>query len=219
MKKLRSSLLMIACILAIPLVYLGSIYASLPAIVPMHFGADGLPDSYGPKSEMFIVVLLLDVVAFGIYLLIKNIHRIDPKKSAKYNPENLQNIALTLVLFLTALNVVLVYAGAHGALSINKIIFPLLGIFFACLGNFMYSVKPNYFVGIRTPWTLENDEVWRKTHQLGGKLWFAGGLFIAIGTLLLSGTASFIYFITIVGIITIIPVGYSFYIFKKLKNA
>ena len=60
------------------------------------------------------------------------------------------------------------------------LIFPLIGLLFAFLGNYFKTIKPNYFIGIRTPWTLENEEVWKKTHLIGGKLWFVGGLLMAL---------------------------------------
>jgi uncharacterized membrane protein len=57
-----------------------------------------------------------------------------------------------------------------------------MGAFFAVLGNYMHSIKPNYFVGFRTPWTLESEDNWRKTHQLVSKVWVPGGLLIISGT-------------------------------------
>jgi uncharacterized membrane protein len=60
-----------------------------------------------------------------------------------------------------------------------------MGLLFLVLGNYMYSVKPNYFIGFRVSWTLQNEDNWRKTHQLAGKLWVAGGLLITLASLLL----------------------------------
>jgi uncharacterized membrane protein len=80
-------------------------------------------------------------------------------------------------------------------------------------------VKPNYFVGIRVPWTLDNEENWRLTHHLGSRVWFFGGLLMFILTLILP--AQFASYIMVFGIIPmiIIPVAYSFYIFRKKKSS
>lgn len=59
-------------------------------------------------------------------------------------------------------------------------IFPLIGLLFVFLGNVMYSLKPNYFAGIRVPWTLDSDDNWKATHRVAGIVWFAGGLLFLI---------------------------------------
>jgi uncharacterized membrane protein len=82
----------------------------------------------------------------------------------------------------------------------------------------MHNIKPNYFAGIRLPWTLENEENWKKTHLLAGKLFFAGGLLIAILCLLTPVIISIILFITITIIVTIIPGVYSYRLYKKQKT-
>ena len=79
----------------------------------------------------------------------------------------------------------------------------------------MINMKPNYFVGIRVPWTLENEDNWRKTHRLGGKLWFAGGLIAAVFTIILPYQYAVAAFMVIIGIMVIIPIGYSYLYFKK----
>jgi uncharacterized membrane protein len=79
----------------------------------------------------------------------------------------------------------------------------------------MHSIKPNYFVGFRLPWTLSDDENWRRTHLLGGKIWFWSGVAFAIVSLLLPVTMIFPVFIVLLVIITLVPVVYSFLIFKN----
>jgi uncharacterized membrane protein len=85
------------------------------------------------------------------------------------------------------------------------------------MGNVMGRLKHNYFVGIKTPWTLANEEVWVKTHRLGAILWTCGGLTGVILTLLNINPEWM--FIVIVVLITLIPVGYSYVIFNRLKKA
>jgi uncharacterized membrane protein len=96
-------------------------------------------------------------------------------------------------------------------------VFVIVGLQFAFLGNYFKTIKPNYFIGIKTPWTLENEEVWKKTHELGGKLWFVGGLLMAL-TFVLPNNIQFYTFMGITAVITIIPILYSYRIFNKIKN-
>ena len=96
-------------------------------------------------------------------------------------------------------------------------IFAIIGLLFTFLGNYFKTLKPNYFIGIRTPWTLENEEVWKKTHLLGGKMWFVGGLLMAM-TFVLPEPLNLYAFLGITAIISIIPIVYSYLEFKKLKS-
>jgi len=118
------------------------------------------------------------------------------------------------VLFVAVLNFLIIQSSVSNQITLNGFFLPILGLFFAYMGNVMYSVKPNYFVGIRTPWALENEDNWRKTHQLAGKLWFAGGILIAILTFFMDLKQGMIALFCIAFIITIIPVVYSYLIFR-----
>jgi uncharacterized membrane protein len=92
---------------------------------------------------------------------------------------------------------------------------PLIGLLFAVIGNYMNNIKPNYFAGLRLPWTLSSDHNWRKAHQLAGKLWFWGGLSAAILSLIIPSPFSIIIFFTILIFLILIPVIYSYRIFKS----
>jgi uncharacterized membrane protein len=202
-------------IICIPIIYTISVYSALPQTIPIHFDMEGNPNGYAGKDSIWVVMLLMSAVSAGVYLLIKNLPKIDPKKTAGQSPEMYHKIALVLVVFLCAISLMIVYAGVHGSISINHLMLPLLGLFFAVLGNYMHSIKPNYFVGFRTPWTLENEDNWRKTHQLVGKIWVPGGVLITLGSLLLPAKAAFIFFIAMVILMVIIPGIFSYRYYKK----
>ncbi len=211
--------LLIFLVMMIPLIYAGSIYSSLPETIPLHFDINGKADGFGNKSKIWFVVILMTVVSAGIYLLITNLPKIDPKKTAGQSPELYHKIAVVIVVFLCALNIVIIYSTVSGSFKLNNLMFPLMGLLFATLGNYMHSIKPNYFVGFRTPWTLENEDNWRKTHQLVGKLWVPGGIIITIGTLLMPAKPGFIFSMCIIAIITVIPGVYSYLYFKKQQQS
>ena len=201
----------------LPVLYFLKIYNSIPQTVPVHFGLDGTADRYGSKQELIWMFIILSAVTIGIYFLIIKLPRIDPKKTAGYSAATFKKLSLTLVVFLSALQLFIINATVSGSFSMSRFMLPLLGLLFAFLGNLMHSVKPNYFFGIRTPWALEDENTWRATHQLAGKLWLAGGITITIATLLFSYKTGFIILICIVTVITLIPVIFSYQYYKKHK--
>jgi uncharacterized membrane protein len=93
-----------------------------------------------------------------------------------------------------------------------------MGLLFMLLGNYMKTIKANYFIGIRTPWTLEHESVWNSTHKLAGKLWFVGGLAIVISSLLTGNKFNGIFFISVTILLAFIPIIYSFLEYRKLKK-
>jgi uncharacterized membrane protein len=94
----------------------------------------------------------------------------------------------------------------------------LVGTLFAFMGNYFKVIKQNYFIGIKTPWTLESEEVWKLTHLLAGKMWVIGGIVIVICSLVLPENLNFYFLISITAVISIVPIVYSYLIYKKLKN-
>ncbi len=210
-----SSNFLILCILLLPVGFAAYLYPSLPETIPTHFDIIGKADRFGPKQSIWFITLFLSGISGGVYLLLKNLHRIDPKKTAGQSPQLLNKIAVAQLVFICALNLLVLYASKEGSFGLHGLMLPLLGIFFMVLGNYMHSIKPNYFVGFRTPWTLENEDNWRKTHQLVGKIWVPGGLLISISTLVLPIKAGFIVFMSLIGLMVLVPLLYSYWYFTK----
>lgn len=215
MKKITALDVAAFIIWLLPLIYLSTIYNNLPASVPLHFGLNGQPDRFGNKSELLLPVSILSAVSIFVYLLLKVLPAIDPKRKVRYSVGVFKKLGVGLIVFMVALNIAIMYSTLHRNFNMQKIIFPLIGLLFTFLGNLMNSVKPNYFVGIRTPWTLENEDTWRKTHQLASKLWMVGGIIITAATLLATANIASFIFIGVVMVITFIPVIYSYIYFKK----
>lgn len=202
-----------------PAVYLAVTWNRIPATVPTHFNLEGKADSYSSKTEFVWLIAGFTVLNIAVYLLLCNVYKIDPKRYAAENRERLQRIAVAASIFISLIFLVTIYAVQQSDTAIMpKLIFVIMGPFFSLLGNYMYNIRPNYFAGIRVPWTLEDPENWRKTHQLAGRLWFAGGIVMFVTALLCrtSETAGIAMFIIIL-LVVIIPVIYSykFYISKK----
>ncbi len=201
-------------IVILPFLYLGYLYADLPETVPTHWNIEGQIDDWGSKSMLWIIPF---VTGFLGYVLMSLAPKIDPKKQIKQMGAKFYQLKFIVVLFLTALGLYILYATQQQSMSSPKIIFILIGVFFTALGNYLPSVKPNYFIGLRTPWTLENATVWKKTHRLAGKLWVIGGLLIIVSSLLFAQPQNLTVFFVIIAIITLIPLVYSYIWYKQEK--
>jgi uncharacterized membrane protein len=103
-------------------------------------------------------------------------------------------------------------------LNITSIILVMVSLLFTFLGNLMYHIKPNYFIGIRLPWTLENENNWRHTHRLAGITWFIGGIISATLSMLIQPKTMFIIFIGITFLLVLVPGIYSFILFKRTNG-
>ena len=208
-------LIWIALLIAlVPAAYLALSWSSLPQTVPVHFGTDLKADRFGDKAQLWLITGILTLVSIFVYFLLNNLQRFDPKRKGAPASATFNKLALGLVVFVAALNVIIIASAKGGALP-QSFLFPLLGLMFAFIGNYMNNIKPNYFAGLRLPWTLSSDENWRRTHQLAGKLWFAGGMLVAIVSLFLPSGIMFPVFIGVMLLITLIPVIYSYRLFKQ----
>jgi uncharacterized membrane protein len=210
--KLKNELPLIAIVL-IPFVFLAYIWNDLPQKVPIHWNINGEIDRFGNKLELILIPLLFPLMTYLIFLVVP---KIDPKQQInKFGSKKYQNLKTLIIVFMSILAVLMIYVAKNQSLAnVNLIVLPI-GVLYIILGNYFKTIKANYFIGIRTPWTLENETVWKETHKLGGKLWFAGGLVIVMSSLLFENKANLIVFMMVTGIIIIIPIVYSYLKFKK----
>ena len=207
--------ILVALLVALPLAYLVKVYPSLPAVIPTHFGFDGKPDDYSDKKSMVWIVIGITILSILVYLLVRYLPRFDPKKTASQSAGNMQKMGVAVVALMSAVTISILYSSQQGMISFNRLFNPLMGIFFIVVGNWMYNIKPNYFVGIRVPWTLESPDNWRATHRMGSKLWVVGGILIAICSPFLAGKTTEYFFVVITFGLAFIPIIYSFLYFKN----
>jgi uncharacterized membrane protein len=211
MSKSKTELLMLTIIL-LPALYLAFVWNTLPEEVPMHFNAKGEVDRYGSKDELIGLLFMLNL---PLYFIMRFAPQIDPKK--KINEKQLFGLRLVLHLFISAIALFIIYSTQQGALANPFGIVSLVGLLFAALGFFFRSIKPNYFIGIKTPWTLESEEVWNKTHQVSGPVWIAGGVFMALSPLFAKAASVYIILGVTFGL-AIFSVVYSYVAFKNLRS-
>ncbi|MCL4426990.1 SdpI family protein [Patescibacteria group bacterium] len=156
-----------------------TLYPHLPAHLATHWNMQGNVNHFTPK---FWSVFGLPFIMIGIAVLFLLIPLIDPLKKniTAFRPYfDLFVVLLMLFLFYTYLLVIIWNMGNH--FNMNEALVPALGAFFYYLGVLMAHAQPNWFVGIRTPWTLSNTTVWRDTHRLGGRLYKITGLIAVLG--------------------------------------
>lgn len=211
--KLKKELPIIIIVL-IPFIYLAYNWSQIPETVPVHWNGKGEIDRYGDKIQLLLLPFLLPLLTYLIFLIVP---KIDPKNKLSNMGNKLHSLKLILTTFMSVLALYLIYLSTNPQNNNPDYILLAIGILFIILGNYFKTIKANYFIGIRTPWTLENKTIWKKTHLLGGKIWFLGGLLIVISAFLLNSEILNIVFLTITGIICIVPVAYSYILYKKLK--
>ena len=190
-------------------------YPSLPDKVPIHWNSRGEVNGYGSKLFGAFGLPLLNL---GLYLLLLVLPHIDPKrKNYDKFKSTYQFIKYLLVVFFLGLEVTTLLI-ATGVTN-NPTIFIQISVsmLFILLGNVMGRFKHNYFVGIKTPWTLANEEVWRKTHRMAAPIWVIGGI-INILLTVTGITFNGIGFIIITVVIVIVPTVYSYVLYKKIVN-
>jgi len=212
----RTKEALIWLILLVPFIYAFAIWNRVPEQVPTHFDMNGKPNDYSGK--MF-ALLLLPVMNVAIYFLLYFVPRIDPRKN-NYSTfgNSYQNIRMIIHLFFVGIFIFVTETSRNGQPLKLNILFAGILLFLALLGNYLRTVRSNFFVGIRTPWTLSNDIVWRKTHELGGRIWLYSGIVLAIVVYFLPQGAATIVMFSGVFIMVMIPVVYSYLEYRKITT-
>ena len=155
-------------------------WVQLPADaqVPIHWGADGQPDDWASKT---VGLLLLPAVAAGVATLLALIPRYEPRRA------NLERSAtaygaiwIGVMLMLGGMHLMAVGAAMGIEVDMTRFALVATGALFVVIGNYLPKVRPNYMVGIRTPWTLASDRSWTRTHRVGGRLFVIEGVALAL---------------------------------------
>ncbi|MBX2923073.1 MAG: SdpI family protein [Chitinophagaceae bacterium] len=206
--------LLVWFILLCPLVYLAIIWSRLPPTLPMHFNLQGEVDRYGTKTEFMGFVLFLTALNIGVYYLVINAHRLGPnKKYANENRSVIAKLAVGISIFLCAItlySMFSIHTLKNGITAFGgKFAFVTVGLLYCLIGNYMYNIKPNSMVGIRIPSTLNSEYNWKRTHRFAAKIWFVGGLLMALLCLVLPYSQAFVAFVIFTALLTIVPVLFS----------
>jgi uncharacterized membrane protein len=204
--------LLLLLISLVPLIYLLVMGNKIPDEVPIHWNAAGEIDNYG--SKFFPVYMNL-----GLYVLLTIVPLLDKRLREKTSFKELFfRLKLVMFLFFSMINCCIFYIASGNDLDMVQVIIIGILILFAMLGNYLINVRQNWFIGIRTPWTMQNEEVWKRTHRLGGKLWFYMSLGMLALTFIIDLKQLPILFFTALMVMVVVPIVYSYVIFKQQKK-
>ncbi len=209
-KKNLPKLIITSLITLIPIIIGLILWDKLPDQVPVHWNMKGEVDGLATKVQAVFVMPLVLVAVHWLCFFGTNL---DPKK------KNINDKMFTLVLWIIPLLSLLVnsmvYATALGHDMNVEVIMPLfMGALFIIIGNYMPKCKQSYTMGIKLPWTLDDEENWNKTHRMAGFLWVIGGVVIMATAFL---GAFWIFFILLIPMV-IVPTVYSYLLYKKKEN-
>jgi len=191
-------------------------WPAAPARLPVHWNAAGEVDRYGGRFEG---LLLIPLMGLGLYLLLLFIPRLDPRRSSYARFWGAYStIRIALQVLLAVVYAVILGTTFGARLEVGVIVSASVGALFIVLGMAMRRFEPNWFAGIRTPWTLSSDEVWRRTHEFGGRLFVLMGLGIMLlGFLKGMWAVIGILVLALGGALTVVV--YSYVAYRRLETA
>lgn len=201
--------------------------------VAMHYDINGNVDRYGSKYENFIFPV--SMIAITIFWLIfiwyyekkaKSASQEKEREEAKSNAKVIYFVAGGMTVMFGVMQCFFLYGNLvqerdnlnYLPFDINVVTNVLLGILLIVLGNYLPKTKLNATVGVRTPWSMQNDIVWAKSNRFGGMAGVFSGLVIIIQALLIKGMTSTLITVGIIVLFAIISTIYSYYIYKNLKT-
>ncbi|MEC0179913.1 SdpI family protein [Paenibacillus peoriae] len=190
------------------------LYGRLPDVLASHFSFDNKANGYMSKNGSILLLVLLGLVP----LLLRLVRTMDPNRAnyEKFSKAyEVTRVGTSLILAVAGWGMLLY--NLNYPLQMVTIIYGVLGLMLMVLGNYMTQVQPNFTFGIRTPWTLSNPEVWRKTHRFGGPMMMLGGASGLVAAWV-GGVAGTVIFLTGLGISVVAPVLYSFLLHRKLNH-
>lgn len=203
-------------LLLLPFLVMPFISAHLPDQIPTHWNLQGEVDDYSSKTFGLIVIPLINMV---IYLMLLYLPKIDPKRRITIDQKPIPILRTLLILLMLGIYALMVSSAMNAQLPSPNWLYLGLGVFFIVMGNYLRTIQPNYFIGIRVPWALEDPENWRRTHKLGSYLWVTGGILLLLLFPFFKPETYSIIFGIIVAIMAIIPMIYSFYLYKTNQTS
>ena len=206
-KKHWKLLLITSIIILLPVLAGLILWDQLPEKIPTHWNAVGEIDGWSSKP---FAVFGLPAIMLAFQWLCVLGTAADPKKAA-HSPKLLQ-LVLWIVPLISSLMFALTYTVALGKSVRVEMIMPIfIGLVLTIVGNYLPKCKQNYTIGIKIPWTLNNEENWNKTHRFAGWLWTIGGILIMLTGLF----GGFWTFAIIVVLMVLVPILYSYILHHK----
>ena len=190
-------------------------FPRLPPTVATHWNLRGTADGFSSRGWAVAIIPLVIVL---MTVLFNVLPKVDPRREnyAKFLG-TYWLIANAVIAFMLVAHAMIVASGLGYSVRVDRLMPVGIGLLFVFLGNYLTRVEPNWFVGIRTPWTLSSDTVWRKTHRTGGWLMVIGGLVLVVGAFLPHGAFLPLLVATIVTV-AVIPIVQSYVLWKREQH-
>lgn len=208
--KINKKLLLFTSILILLSSLVGCVFwYQLPEKMPTHFNLLGQADGYNHKvfAIFGLPALMLLMHWLLLFLMIK-----DPKSSNISS--KIQLLIYWIIPFVSCLSMISIFGESLGYSMMSGLLAQIfMGVVMIVIGNYLPKTHRNYIIGIRLPWTLENDENWRKTHRLAGKIWVLGGLLLFLNSFV-QLYVYWVFFLTLFFVV-IIPSVYSYQLSKS----
>ena len=208
-KKNWKTLLITSLIILLPIVAGLILWDQLPEQVPMHWGPSGEVDGWGSKG-LFVFGLPAIMLAFHWFCVL--VTGTDAKK--KNHSDKMMTLVLWIIPVIEIMLTIVTYMTALGyGVRVEIVIPAFMGLLLIVIGNYLPKCKQNYTIGIKIPWTLDNEENWNKTHRMAGWVWTIGGV------LIVATAFTGIFWIPLVILVpmTLAPVIYSYTLYRKSK--
>ena len=190
-----------------------ALWNKLPDRIPTHFGIDGAADGWSGKG---FAVFGLPLMWFAFHLIIWGVTRLD-KQNRGHNEKVLNLVGLTFPVMSIVFSVFMFARALELELSLSMILFPLLGLLFIAMGNWMPKIKQNSTLGIKIKWTLYSEENWNKTHRFAGFVWVIGGVLFCLMGFTSEELLVFLLPLEVI-LLACVPTVYSWLLSKKQKR-
>jgi uncharacterized membrane protein len=201
-------LLLVVAAVAASILY----YPRLPETMTTHWSLSGEPNGF---SSRLVGAWIFPVIMAVLWLILRAIPHIDPRKANYEKFSGMYDALVILILtFMLGMHIVLLLAATGVPIRMDRIVMPGVGVFIAIMGILIPKAHPNWFVGIRTPWTLTSDLSWERTHRIGGALFVMLGVLMVASSFLAPGTAIWILVAAALGI-TVFLFAYSYQVWKE----
>ena len=209
----RNTVIITLALIAIALVFSLAIYSHLPSQTASHWDVNDQVNGSMPRFWGAFMMPLIAVAMLGLFLLIP---AIDPLKVniAKFR-EIFNAFIVVIVVFMLYIHfLTLLWNLGYQDFRMGTAILPAMGLIFIFSGLLMRKAKRNFFIGIRTPWTLSSDNVWDQTHRVGSWLFIASGI-LAFAGMLVPGPTAFMFVLIPVIASAIFLIIYSYILYQK----
>lgn len=194
------------------IIFSAVVYSRLPQQVATHYDGRMQPDGWSGRATAALLMPLFALAMLGLFHVLP---RIMPRRA---NFERFEDtywtVAALVIAFMCAMHVVVLGKALGWPVDMPTFVFLGIGSLFVILGNLMPRVKQNWILGIRTPWTLDSEAVWRETHRVGGRTMVAGGIVTMSATFFPAQIQPWIAMAGL-GVGAFIPLVYSFVLWRR----